>query len=63
VLVAGKGLTIIFGLILVLLFFLIPRWIEGKDLFSMGKMFQHGSPLPPKPPEKKGFKGSNEKNM
>jgi uncharacterized membrane protein YdjX (TVP38/TMEM64 family) len=46
VLVVGKGLTIIFGLILVLLFFLMPRWIEQKDLFSMRKVFQHAPPSP-----------------
>jgi uncharacterized membrane protein YdjX (TVP38/TMEM64 family) len=57
VLVVGKGLTIIFGLILVLLFFLIPRWIEEKDLFSMGKVFQHG---PSHTSEEKGPKGSRE---
>jgi uncharacterized membrane protein YdjX (TVP38/TMEM64 family) len=41
VLVVGKGLTIILGLILVVLFFLIPRWIERKNLFSMAKLFEH----------------------
>lgn len=30
VLVFGKGLSLIFGLTMVLLFFLIPRWIERK---------------------------------
>ena len=41
VLVVGKGLTIMFGLILVVLFFLVPGFIERKGLFSMGKAFQH----------------------
>ena len=41
VFVFGKGLTIILGLILVLLFFLIPRWIERNDLLSMRHLFQH----------------------
>jgi uncharacterized membrane protein YdjX (TVP38/TMEM64 family) len=62
VLVVGKGLTIIFGFILVLLFFLIPRWIEEKDLFSMGKVFQHGPPHPSEASEEKGFKGSKGEN-
>ena len=55
VLVVGKGLTIILGIILVALFFLIPRWIEEKDLFSMGKVFQHG---PSNASKEEGFKRS-----
>ena len=54
VLVVGKWLTIIFGLILVALFFLVPRWIEKRDFLSMGKMFQHG---PSPASEEKGSKG------
>jgi uncharacterized membrane protein YdjX (TVP38/TMEM64 family) len=61
VLVVGKGLTIILGIVLVILFFLIPRWIEQKDLFSMRKAFQHAHSPPPKPPKKKGSKGSKGK--
>ncbi|UCH81113.1 MAG: TVP38/TMEM64 family protein [Nitrospiraceae bacterium] len=41
VLVIGKGLSILCGLIMVVLFFLIPRWIERNDLFSLRRMFQH----------------------
>jgi hypothetical protein len=60
VLVVGKGLTIIFGLILVLLFFLIPRLIEEKDLFSMGKVFQHAPSHPSESSEQKGLQGIKE---
>jgi uncharacterized membrane protein YdjX (TVP38/TMEM64 family) len=35
VLVIGKGLTIILGLVMVVLFFLVPRWIERNNLFSL----------------------------
>ncbi len=42
VFVVGKGLTIILGLILVVLFFLVPRWIEQNNLFSMRDLFEHG---------------------
>jgi uncharacterized membrane protein YdjX (TVP38/TMEM64 family) len=41
VLVIGKGLTIILGLVMVVLFFLIPRWIERNNLFSLRRVFQH----------------------
>jgi uncharacterized membrane protein YdjX (TVP38/TMEM64 family) len=47
IIVVGKGLTIVLGLIMVILFLLVPRWIERNDLFSMGKLFQH----PGKDPE------------
>ncbi|UCE79222.1 MAG: TVP38/TMEM64 family protein [Nitrospiraceae bacterium] len=40
-LVIGRGLTILAGLIMVILFFLIPRWIERNDLFSLRRVFQH----------------------
>lgn len=56
VLVVGKGLTLILGLILVLLFFLIPRWIEKKDLFSMGRAFQHDPSLSSEPSKKGGLR-------
>jgi uncharacterized membrane protein YdjX (TVP38/TMEM64 family) len=36
-----KGVTVILGLIMVILFFVMPYWIEKRDLFSMRKMFQH----------------------
>jgi uncharacterized membrane protein YdjX (TVP38/TMEM64 family) len=58
VLVVGKWLTIILGLILVVLFFLIPEWIEKKDLFSMGKVFRHGPSHALEASEEKGLKGS-----
>lgn len=38
----GKSLPVILGGIMVLLFFMLPRWIEKYDLFSMRKLFQHG---------------------
>jgi uncharacterized membrane protein YdjX (TVP38/TMEM64 family) len=41
VLVIGKGLTIILGLVMVVLFFLVPRWIERNNLFSLRRVFQH----------------------
>jgi uncharacterized membrane protein YdjX (TVP38/TMEM64 family) len=41
VLVIGRVLTIILGLVMVILFFLIPRWIERHNLFSLRRMFQH----------------------
>lgn len=41
VLVFGKGLAIVAAIIMVILFFLIPKWIERHDLFSMRRMFQH----------------------
>lgn len=34
-------LAIILGGLLVILFFLLPRWIEKYDLFSLRKIFQH----------------------
>ena len=34
VIVFGKGLTIILGLIMVILFFVIPKWIEQKEFFK-----------------------------
>jgi uncharacterized membrane protein YdjX (TVP38/TMEM64 family) len=41
VLVIGKVLTIFLGLIMVILFFMIPRWIERHNLFSLRRLFQH----------------------
>jgi uncharacterized membrane protein YdjX (TVP38/TMEM64 family) len=41
VMVIGKGLTIILALVMVILFFLIPRWIERNNLFSLRRVFQH----------------------
>ena len=46
-LVLGKGLGIILGIIVVVMFFMIPRLIERYDLFSMRSMFQHASPRKP----------------
>lgn len=36
-----KGVTVALGLVVVALFFIIPRWIERKNIFSMRKMFEH----------------------
>lgn len=44
VLVIGRGVTVAAGLIMVILFFIIPVWIERYNLFSLRKMFKHGSP-------------------
>lgn len=41
VMIIGKGVTLISGLLMVILFFLIPRWIEKNNLFSLKKIFQH----------------------
>ncbi len=41
VLVIGRGLAIVAAVVMVVLFFLIPKWIERHDLFSMRRMFQH----------------------
>ncbi len=42
VFVVGKSLAVILGMALVVLFFLVPRWIERHNLFSMGDLSQHG---------------------
>jgi uncharacterized membrane protein YdjX (TVP38/TMEM64 family) len=41
IIVVGQKLTIGFGMIMVILFFLIPRWIEKYDLLHLRNMFQH----------------------
>ncbi len=41
VMVVGKVLAIILGLVMVILFFLVPRWIERNNLFSLRQMLQH----------------------
>ena len=41
ILTFGTKLPIIMGVVLVVLFFLVPRWIEKYNLFSLGKLFQH----------------------
>lgn len=41
VLIFGKGLTVALGLIMVILFFLVPHLIEQYDLFSMRKVIRH----------------------
>jgi uncharacterized membrane protein YdjX (TVP38/TMEM64 family) len=43
ILVLGKGLGIALGLIVVVMFFIIPRLIEKFNLFSMRNVFQHAS--------------------
>ena len=41
IIVVGKGIAIILGLVMLILFFVIPRWIERNDLFALRKKFQH----------------------
>ena len=41
VLVAGSWVTITFGVLFVILFFLLPRLIEKHNLFSLKKYFRH----------------------
>ena len=48
-LVWDKGLGIILGILVVIMFFMIPRFIERFDLFSMRRVFQHTRP--PRTPE------------
>jgi uncharacterized membrane protein YdjX (TVP38/TMEM64 family) len=38
----GRGVALIGGAVFVLLFFLIPRWIERYNLFSLRRLFHHG---------------------
>jgi uncharacterized membrane protein YdjX (TVP38/TMEM64 family) len=42
ILTFGTELPIILGVVMVILFFLVPRWIEKYNLFSLQKFFQHG---------------------
>lgn len=39
----GPGVSLALGLLFVALFFLLPRWIEKHDLFSMRRHFEHDS--------------------
>lgn len=41
VFVVSARLSLIMGLIMVIFFFLIPRWIEKRKLLSMDKIFKH----------------------
>ncbi len=41
VIVFGKGISILLGLLMVILFFLIPHWIERYNLFSLRKFLHH----------------------
>jgi uncharacterized membrane protein YdjX (TVP38/TMEM64 family) len=41
VVVDGGAISLIAGVVVVLLFFLVPRLIEKNDLFSLRKYFQH----------------------
>ena len=43
-LVFGGGATVALGLLLVGLFFLIPRWIERHNLFGLRPLFEHDEP-------------------
>jgi uncharacterized membrane protein YdjX (TVP38/TMEM64 family) len=55
VLVPVKGMTIIFGLGMVVLFFLMPYWIERRNLFRLREVFQHSEERP-LPPDEKAYK-------
>jgi len=46
ILTFGTELPIILGLVMVVLFFLVPRWIEKYNLFSLRKFFRHGQNSP-----------------
>ena len=39
----NRPLTVVGGLLMVALFFLLPRWIERSDPFSMRRHFEHGA--------------------
>ncbi|MDH3212205.1 MAG: TVP38/TMEM64 family protein [Myxococcales bacterium] len=41
ILAIGQGFTLTLGAIMVALFFLLPRWIERKNLFGLRKAFEH----------------------
>jgi uncharacterized membrane protein YdjX (TVP38/TMEM64 family) len=41
ILTFGTELPIILAVVMVILFFLVPRWIEKYNLFSLRKFFQH----------------------
>ncbi len=41
VLLVSRELTFLLGLIVVFLFFLLPKWIERYDLFLLRQFFQH----------------------
>ena len=38
----NRPLTIVGGMLMVMLFFLLPRWIERHDPFSLRRHFEHG---------------------
>jgi uncharacterized membrane protein YdjX (TVP38/TMEM64 family) len=37
----GRGLAIFLAVVMVIFFFLLPRWIERYDLFSLQKYLRH----------------------
>ena len=37
----GQGFTLTLGAIMVVLFFVLPRWIERKNLFGLREAFEH----------------------
>jgi uncharacterized membrane protein YdjX (TVP38/TMEM64 family) len=39
--IISRGITLILGLLIVIFLFLIPKWIEERDLFNMRRLFQH----------------------
>jgi uncharacterized membrane protein YdjX (TVP38/TMEM64 family) len=42
VLVVGRWLTLVLGLVMVVFFFVIPRWIEKHNMLKLNRFFQHG---------------------
>jgi uncharacterized membrane protein YdjX (TVP38/TMEM64 family) len=42
VLLLNRWISLAGGLVMVGLFFLLPRWIERHDIFSLGRHFRHG---------------------
>ena len=54
VLVVGRGLALILGLIMVFFFFVFPVLIERYDLFSLREFFQHGEQVQASSEKSKG---------
>jgi hypothetical protein len=42
ILISGRFLPLILGVMVIFLFFLLPRWIERYNPFSLRQFFQHG---------------------
>ena len=41
ILAIGQGFTLTLGAVMVVLFFLLPRWIERNNLFGLREAFEH----------------------